>query len=223
MARPMTERLTRKPGLRSRQKTERQADILNAAIYVMAEKGYHKTRISDIAEHAGVAYGLVYHYFGSKEKILAYILESLWERFGERISKIQNSGQSTASKLTEIMDYMLDTQIARPDIIRLLVQEIVRARNIENLPEMEIVRRIIGMIEQVFIDGVAAGELEAGTDTRLLALTFFGSVELLLTAVATGVYNPGKKLDTRQLKHLKKQMRAFIHGGSFGVSPEAKS
>ena len=111
-------------GLRSRQKIERQADILAAAIAVMSEKGYHSTRISDIAERAGVAYGLVYHYFGSKQNILSYILESLWDRFGKRIQKISAQPDlKTAEKLTEISDYMLDTLIARPDIIRLLVQE----------------------------------------------------------------------------------------------------
>ncbi len=44
--------------------------ILDAAIHVFARQGFHACRVSDIADEAGVAYGLVYHYFKSKEEIL---------------------------------------------------------------------------------------------------------------------------------------------------------
>lgn len=208
---------TQTAGLRTRQKIERQADILAAAISVMSEKGYHSTRISDIAERAGVAYGLVYHYFGSKQNILSYILESLWDRFGARIEKISAQDISTARKLTEISDYMLDTLIARPDIIRLLVQEIVRARHLENLPNIEIARRIIQMIENIFKEGIRKGELPADADPRLLSIAFFGSIEMVLTSLSTGIFSPVREPDSRTIKSIKKKMRAFVNGGSFGT------
>lgn len=212
----------RGPGLRMRQKLERQRDILQAAIAVVAEKGYHGTRISDIAERAGVAYGLVYHYFGSKERILNSIFENLWERFGERIQRIAKRDQSGVEKLAEISDYMLDTLIARPDIIRLLVQEVVHARNFKELPDLEIVQRINAMIEGVFRESIRRGELSSDSDPRLLSFAFFGSVEMVLTALSTGVYARGRssggEVDSRQLKKIKKQMRAFIYGGSFGTT-----
>ena len=44
--------------------------ILDAAIRVFARRGFHHCRVSDVADEAGVAYGLVYHYFESKEEIL---------------------------------------------------------------------------------------------------------------------------------------------------------
>ena len=44
--------------------------ILDAAIRVFARQGFHACRVSDVADEAGVAYGLVYHYFDSKEEIL---------------------------------------------------------------------------------------------------------------------------------------------------------
>ena len=202
--------------LRTRQKEKRIADILKAAIFVMARKGYHQTRISDIAQEAGVAYGLVYHYFGSKEKVLAAILENIWERFGERIEKISGQDSSTVEKLSELSDYMLDTCIARPDIIELLVHEIVRARNIENLPDMEIVRRILRLIEQIFQDGIQNGELEASADPRLMSMVFFGSLEMVLTAISTTLYDTEPYMTARKIRIMKKKMRHFIRGGSFG-------
>lgn len=207
------------PGGRQRQKQRREAHILDAAIRVMAERGYHQTRISDIAAEAGVAYGLVYHYFGSKEKILRAILENIWERFSQRIERIAARNRTTVEKLSMISDYMLDTCIARPDIIELLVQEIVRARNIENLPDMEIVRRVIGMIEDIIARGVEASELPADSDPRLLALALFGSVEMILSGLISGLYGGGRDMSPQQIRSLKRKMRTFIGGGSFGVAP----
>ncbi len=204
--------------IRHRQKEARQADILRASITVISKKGYHRTRISDIAKEADVAYGLVYHYFGSKETILTAIFESIWERFGERINRISKNDKPTVAKLTEISDYMLDTCIARPDLIRLLVQEVVRSSHIEQFPDVKIVRRIIGMIETIFLEGMKKKELSADSDARLLSFAFFGAMETVLSAISAGLY--GENLNSRELKVLKKKMRLIIGGGSFGVRPE---
>jgi len=48
----------------------KRARILEAATRVFASRGYHGARVSDIAREAGIAYGLVYHYFRNKEEIL---------------------------------------------------------------------------------------------------------------------------------------------------------
>ena len=207
--------------VRSRQKRERQSDILAAAIEVVAEKGYHQTRISDIADRAGVAYGLVYHYFGAKERVLSAIFESLWERFEERIRRILALEVSCVEKLAEISDYMLDTLIARPDVIKLLVQEIVRAHHIKDLPDLEIVRRIIGLIEDIFREGIEHGELPAESDPRLLSFVYFGAVEMTLTALSTGLYAPGRKVSSRQIKDVRRRLRVFLASGSFGRAPSA--
>jgi len=55
---------------RSAAQEERRRQILDAAVRAFAKKGYHACRVSDIAEEAGVAYGLVYHYFESKDAVL---------------------------------------------------------------------------------------------------------------------------------------------------------
>ena len=47
--------------------------ILAAAVRVFARKGFHTCRVGDIAEEAGVAHGLLYHYFASKDELLETI------------------------------------------------------------------------------------------------------------------------------------------------------
>jgi AcrR family transcriptional regulator len=67
--------------------------IVDAAIKVFAEKGYHGTRISDIADHAEIAYGLVYHYFKNKEEILDTIFLERWGgRSSTRSRRLQTMG-----------------------------------------------------------------------------------------------------------------------------------
>ena len=52
--------------------------ILDAAIRVFARQGFHNCRVSDIAGEAGVAYGLVYHYFDSKDEMLNELFTERW-------------------------------------------------------------------------------------------------------------------------------------------------
>src|SRR6186997_1913416 len=55
---------------RSIAQEEKRNQILEAAVRVFASKGYHTSRVGDIAKEAGVAHGLLYHYFSSKEEVL---------------------------------------------------------------------------------------------------------------------------------------------------------
>ena len=57
---------------------DKRRQILDAAVRVFARQGFHSTRVSDIADEAGVAYGLVYHYFDSKEQVLNELFSERW-------------------------------------------------------------------------------------------------------------------------------------------------
>ena len=59
--------------------------ILDAAIRVFARRGFHACRVSDVADEAGVAYGLVYHYFKNKDELLETVFETGWSGFVSRI------------------------------------------------------------------------------------------------------------------------------------------
>ena len=59
--------------------------ILDAAVRVFARQGFHACRVADIADEAGVAYGLVYHYFASKDEILDTLFLERWNVMLETI------------------------------------------------------------------------------------------------------------------------------------------
>ena len=60
--------------------------ILDAAVRVFARQGFHTCRVADIADEARVAYGLVYHYFSSKEQILDTLFLERWDVMLQAIS-----------------------------------------------------------------------------------------------------------------------------------------
>ncbi len=64
---------------------DRRRTILRAAIDVFARKGYHGCRIADVAKEAGVAYGLVYHYFKNKDELLETVFQACWSGFSTRV------------------------------------------------------------------------------------------------------------------------------------------
>ncbi|MCW3056466.1 MAG: TetR/AcrR family transcriptional regulator, partial [Solirubrobacterales bacterium] len=62
--------------------------ILDAAVRVFARQGFHACRVSDIADEAGVAYGLVYHYFASKDEVLDTLFLERWGVMLELIREV---------------------------------------------------------------------------------------------------------------------------------------
>ena len=76
--------------------------ILDAALLVFAEKGYHDARISDITRRAETAYGLVHHDFKDKEEILDTIFEERWIGFIAAIRAIREDDRPAEEKLVAI-------------------------------------------------------------------------------------------------------------------------
>src|SRR2546429_1723568 len=90
----------------SRARTEIPVDkrrqILDAAIRVFARQGFHATRVSDIADEAGVAYGLVYHYFSSKEEVLNELFSERWSLLLAAIDETDRNGASPRERMEAV-------------------------------------------------------------------------------------------------------------------------
>ena len=76
--------------------------ILDAAVRVFARQGFHHCRVSDVADEAGVAYGLVYHYFNSKEEILNTLFLERWQIMLDAITQIDSHEVSARDKLRAV-------------------------------------------------------------------------------------------------------------------------
>ncbi len=78
--------------------TEKRRVILDAAVRVFARQGFHTSRVSDIADEAGVAYGLVYHYFPSKEAILDTLFLERWDVMLQAIAEADAAHRAPREK-----------------------------------------------------------------------------------------------------------------------------
>ncbi len=75
---------------------DKRRQILDAAVRVFARQGFHSTRVSDIADEAGVAYGLVYHYFKSKDEVLNELFSERWSLLLAAIDEADREGDLAA-------------------------------------------------------------------------------------------------------------------------------
>src|SRR5450432_3488279 len=78
----------RRTAPRSRKGVETRARLLDAAKQIFEERGFLDTRISDIADAAGLSHGAFYHYFDSKEQIFREIATALDDRLSEPMESI---------------------------------------------------------------------------------------------------------------------------------------
>jgi TetR/AcrR family fatty acid metabolism transcriptional regulator len=163
---------------------EKRRLILDAAVRVFARKGYHTSRVGDIAEEAGVAHGLLYHYFSSKDEVLETIFRENWGMLVERIHAVEQSEDSARDQLRHVAAIVLRTWRHQPDVVRVLVREIARS------PEMQ--ERIsdlvkpIQAIRHIIERGQASGEFRADLDPALAAVVFYGGIDEVLTGWVLG-------------------------------------
>src|SRR3989475_8576014 len=83
--------------------------ILDAAVRVFARQGFHACRVSDIADEAGVAYGLVYHYFASKDEVLDTLFAERWNLMLELIREVDARSLPVREKLGAIASFIVDS------------------------------------------------------------------------------------------------------------------
>ena len=161
---------------------EKRARILEAATRVFASRGYHGARVSDIAREAGIAYGLVYHYFRNKEEILDTIFAERWGQFLEVVDGIAAGPQPAAEKLRQLAALILFAYRRRPDWVKVLVFEIQRTSRFSEPEQIEAVGRLFRGVARIIRVGQESGELRSDLDANLVCLAFIGALETMITS-----------------------------------------
>jgi TetR/AcrR family transcriptional regulator, fatty acid metabolism regulator protein len=158
--------------------------ILDAAVRVFAREGYHTSRVGDIAEEAGVAHGLLYHYFPSKDEVLATIFRENWRQLLERFHQVEASLEPAPEQLLGVAKILLRTWRNDPDLVRVMVREVARSPHLQG--QVEEIREAFATIQRIVERGQANGELRPELDARLAAWIFYGALEELLTGWVLG-------------------------------------
>jgi TetR/AcrR family transcriptional regulator, fatty acid metabolism regulator protein len=163
---------------------EKRQLILNAAVRAFARKGYHACRVSDVAAEAGVAYGLVYHYFRSKDELLEGIFRETWSQMLATVRSIEESGEPTREQLRKVIEIVLRTWRRDPDLVRVLVREVTRTAQLEQ--EVDEIAPAFAALQRIIERGQAAGEFRQDLDPRLGSWIIYGALEEILTGWVLG-------------------------------------
>jgi AcrR family transcriptional regulator len=159
---------------------DKRRQLLDAAVRVFARKGFHASRVGDIAEEAGVAHGLLYHYFESKDQVLEAVFHENWSALLARIAGVEESDEPAADQLRHIAAIVLRTWLHLPDVVRVVVREFGRSPELaERIGELA---QPIAAIQRVIARGIARGEFRSDVDPRVAATVVYGSIDELLTA-----------------------------------------
>jgi TetR/AcrR family fatty acid metabolism transcriptional regulator len=159
---------------------EKRRQLLDAAVRVFARKGFHASRVGDIAEEAGVAHGLLYHYFDSKDQVLEAVFHENWSVLLARISSVEEGDEPAVDQLRHITAIVLRTWLHLPDVVRVVVREFGRSPELaQRIGELA---QPIEAIERVIARGIERGEFRSDVDPRVAATVVYGSIDELLTA-----------------------------------------
>jgi TetR/AcrR family fatty acid metabolism transcriptional regulator len=155
--------------------------ILDAAITVFARQGFHSARVSDVAAQAGVAYGLVYHYFDSKEQMLNELFSERWKLLLEASQGMQRSDASPRDKLRGVASFIIESYRHQPELMKVIIVEVTRAANSFGRTHLPEIRAAYDVVAGIVSDAQESGEFRDDVDPDFAAMLFYGAIEQLLS------------------------------------------
>jgi AcrR family transcriptional regulator len=180
---------------------DKRRNILDAAIRVFARQGFHSTRVSDIADEAGVAYGLVYHYFDSKDEVLNELFTERWSLLLAAIDEADRSAESPRTKLAAVAAFIVDSYRHEPELMKVIIVEVTRAANSFGRTHLPEIRRAYDSIAKIVAEGQQLGAFRRDIDPAFASMSFYGAIEQLLSGWIFEVI-PASAADFEQAKEL---------------------
>jgi len=155
--------------------------ILDAGMRVFAQRGFHHCRVSDVADEAGVAYGLVYHYFDSKEEILNTLFLERWQIMLDAIAEIDRQELPARDKLYAVASFIIDSYRHEPELMKVIIVEVTRAANSFGRLHLDKIREAYAGIASIVEAARAEGLFKADIPAQFAAMCFYGAIEQVLT------------------------------------------
>ncbi|MDP4163323.1 MAG: TetR/AcrR family transcriptional regulator [Bacillota bacterium] len=156
--------------------------IIDAAVLVIAENGYHQAQVSKIAKQAGVADGTIYLYFKNKEYILISLFEEKMGNFIEKISEKIAGKETAAEKLLMMIEAHFGL-LSRDKHLAIVTQLELRQSNKElRLKINDVLKGYLKVIETILKDGKERGEFSSMSDVRLARQMIFGTIDETVTS-----------------------------------------
>ncbi|MGN7377709.1 TetR/AcrR family transcriptional regulator [Bacillus altitudinis] len=160
-----------------KQKRPKYMQIIDAAVVVIAENGYHQSQVSKIAKQAGVADGTIYLYFKNKEDILISLFK---EKMGQFIERMENDIQKKPSAKEKLLLLIREhfRLLSQDHHLALVTQLELRQSNLELRQKInEVLKGYLNMLDSILTEGKKTGEFRQNLDVRLARQMVFGTID----------------------------------------------
>jgi TetR/AcrR family transcriptional regulator, fatty acid metabolism regulator protein len=202
------------PPRRSRRSARTRERILAAATEVFARRGFHGARVADIAEQAGIAYGLVYHHFRNKDDILAAIFSERWGEYVRYVEDMAGSAESFREQVTHLVHFWVETWRQEPHLMTVMINEISRSYEFIESHDPGRVLVAFDAVERLISAAQQRGEVRAELDARLMTYAVLGVAEMVLTGY---VMNSLRRDSAGEYRRDEEQLVALLLDGMGAV------
>ena len=156
----------------------RKDQIMNAAQFVVASKGYDQARMDDIVEKAQLSKGAIYWYYKSKKDIYLSLIDYWFNEYSAGVLKSLEDKDSSSEQLKSLFDYFVDQFDKNPDTFKIMV-EFWRTSGLDvdfNNKLQEIYSQFLEYIIDIIKNGIDSGEFKE-VDPRITALSILINIE----------------------------------------------
>ncbi|QOY33965.1 TetR/AcrR family transcriptional regulator [Anaerobacillus isosaccharinicus] len=165
----------------AKRRGQKYEQIIEAAVKVIAQNGYHHSQVSKIAKEAGVADGTIYLYFKNKEDILVSLFQ---EKMGKFIQKIEDelAGESSIEEKLLVLITMHLQQLQDDYSLAIVTQLELRQSNLELRNRInEVLKGYLKLIDTVILLGIEEGIFSEDIDVRIARQMIFGTIDEVVT------------------------------------------
>jgi len=156
--------------------------ILDAAIEVIAEKGFFHSRVSAIARRAGVADGTVYLYFKNKDELLMAAIDSAFHGFISRARAELAGLTDPREKLRRMAFLHLDALGSNRSMAIVFQTELRHSAKFLAQFSHKLLVEYFDLIKGVLREGQEAGVFRSELPIKIAVNCFFGAVDEMVTA-----------------------------------------
>ncbi len=217
---PRTAKARRSTSTRAEREADRRKTILRAAVEVFSRKGFHGCRIADVAREAGVAYGLVYHYFKDKDELLESVFSSGWTGFLSRVQDAISRKTHIEAQIRGVVTVAFEAYKRDHRGVKVLILEVGRSPAGGAVNRGSAFTHVLELSVAMFRDAQARGEMPAHLEPLLCATMLFGAIEMALTAVVLGLVD--RKNEALLDRARDQVIETFLHG-VVGAKPKEPS
>lgn len=156
--------------------------IIEAAVKVIAENGYHNSQVSKIAREAGVADGTIYLYFQNKEDVLISLFRVKMGEFTAGARRELKQLENPFEKLARLISMHFSMLESDRDLALVLQIQLRQSDALIRAGIAAPLKEYFNIIEEIIEQGIDTGVFRKDVNKKLIRQTVFGAMDEVVTS-----------------------------------------